>query len=634
MTRGTAEGQVTRVVIHSNGARVTRTLELPQGGSEDPERVALSGLSPFLRPSSLQVQVEGSRSVLAVESHLVSERPELDSDQARRERDTLTLRRLQHQRGQITQLRHWVARTMPLAAPAAFGGGAPGAVVEKGLALGAFLDGLQAFLDERLAETNLEIERVELRQQALYSTNPSGERRSREVWVELGPGRATRLRVSYQVSVARWWPAYTLTTSGASARAQLRMEALVAQASQEDWSGVELVLCTGELQTELQPPELSPLRLGSRATRTRRGYRAPPPGLEALFASYDRATADPDTESRPRPAERDWSASDVYIKAKVMDAPRPLVRSPAPEPPALSASQARSEGDAAELGEEPRGAGGLSPTARWLDYPRLVLGSVSDPETRGRLVPRHEASPETEERELEAALDRLETARSSRGRAGSVETRFVVQGLVSLPSDPARTERVRIDELEMRSSLRLSCVPKAEPRVHRVLEFPNSTGRSLLAGRVELLLEGSFLSTTELESVAPDRLVRLSTGVEDRLSVSRSVEVVDAPSTSALGQMTHLTQRVAIRLSSRLSEPATVELIDRLPTSDDKNVTVELIDSDAPAERYRGDDADAPPRGALRWTVVVPAGGSTIIHFTYRISLPSKQAAAGVRVHE
>lgn len=631
MSEGGCESRVTRVVVHSNGAHVTRMVTLPRSESEDPEELVIPGLSPFLQPSSLEVRVEGSRSVLGAETHLMSGAPEPQTSGAPgRDADGLALRRLGHQRGQLAQLRHLIARTMPLASPSAFAGGAARAAVERGLAVNAFIEGLLADLDQRLGETDLEIERRERPQRGSLRLPAVASPRAREARVTLGPGRAERLVLGYLVPLARWWPAYTLSVTGTSARGELRLEALVAQASQEDWSEIELFLSASDFQTELQHPELPPLRLGSRVAHVRRGYREPPPGLDALFAPYDRATAEAEPDPGAMPAERDWSASDVYMKAKLVDSPRPSPKGAALEAPAPHSPDA----DGLDAPVEPRATTGLSPTARWLDYPHLVLGPLSDRERRGRLTPSPDTVPGTDQRELVASLERLEMARPARRLAGTQDLSLSVPGRVSLPSSHSRTERVRLESLDIKSATRLSCIPKSEARVHRVLEFPNTTGRVLLPGRVDILLEGSFVSATELDSTPPERLLRLSLGVEERISVSRTVEVVDSPGGSVLSQTTHLTQRVSIRLTSRMSEAATVEVIDRLPVSDDKGVTIELVDSDAPAERYRSDDVDTPLRGALRWSVVVPAGGSTSIRFSYRVSVPSKQAAPGARIHE
>lgn len=626
--------RIERVTVHPDGARVTRVAEFPPGASLDPTTCVVQAISPLLRPGSLRVHVDGERSVLRADTRLVAPAREGAAAPAPATRsDALLIRRLSHRRGQLAQLRHAIAKTMPIASPSAFASGDVLAPVEKGLAFNAFLESLLQHLDLKLAETEMELERRDPKArasaEAVWARGPT-ERSAREVRIELGPGKAERLFLSYVVPSARWWPAYTVTTQGNSARTELRIEAQVAQASLEDWEGVELALATSEVQDELQPPELPPLRLGTRAARTRRGYREPPPGLDAMFASYDRDTEGPEPETLALPAEQDWSASDVYIKAKLVDSPRSHPRPTAPEAPELPREPSRPSESTREAGAR----AGLSPTARWLDYPRLVLGPISDPEQRGRLVPGRDLAPEAELHALEADLDRLGPNRTVRRSSAQSGERLVVPGTVSIASNPSRTERVRIEALEVRAQLRLSTVPKSEARVHRIVELPNSTGRSLFGGRFDVLMEGSLVTSTELETVAPEKLMRFSLGAEERISVTRTVEIVDSPSTSVLGQTTHLTQRVSIRLNSRMSEPSTVEVIDRLPVNEDKNVTVDLLDSDAPAERYRPEDGDAPMRGALRWSVVVPAGGTATINFTYRVNVPTKTAAHGARGHD
>jgi len=47
-----------------------------------------------------------------------------------------------------------------------------------------------------------------------------------------------------RIGAARWWPLHTLQIASAGSRAEWWLEALVAQASAEDWDGVRLGLST------------------------------------------------------------------------------------------------------------------------------------------------------------------------------------------------------------------------------------------------------------------------------------------------------------------------------------------------------------------------------------------------------
>ena len=104
-------------------------------------------------------------------------------------------------------------------------------------------------------------------------------------------GEATAVEVEYFVEAARWVPTYALELEGG--QATLRMEALVAHASGEDWSGVEVTVSTADLAREAVLPELQSWRIGTAQPRRTPRFRSLPEGTEALFAGYDAAGPPP-----------------------------------------------------------------------------------------------------------------------------------------------------------------------------------------------------------------------------------------------------------------------------------------------------------------------------------------------------
>lgn len=105
-----------------------------------------------------------------------------------------------------------------------------------------------------------------------------------------------RLALEYQVPGVRWSPAYTLRVErrgpDGAPRAELALRAVVAQKTGEDWHDVAIALSTSSPSRVTTLPELSSQRLGrAQPAVTRRGFRPPPEGTEALFADYDRARA-------------------------------------------------------------------------------------------------------------------------------------------------------------------------------------------------------------------------------------------------------------------------------------------------------------------------------------------------------
>jgi hypothetical protein len=116
--------------------------------------------------------------------------------------------------------------------------------------------------------------------------------------------------LEYFVPAARWVPAYALhLASAASAdsrpRARLVTAALVAQATGEDWSGVQLAVSTADLSRDTTLPVVTSWRIGRAQPAPLKGYRPLPSDLPSLFRGYDhgprRPPPPPATPAAPTP---------------------------------------------------------------------------------------------------------------------------------------------------------------------------------------------------------------------------------------------------------------------------------------------------------------------------------------------
>lgn len=82
------------------------------------------------------------------------------------------------------------------------------------------------------------------------------------VQVTLAAPQGGELRLSYQVRGPGWQPSYRATLDTATQKLRLERQALVAQATGEDWDGVQLTLSTGQPGAATQGPLPPPWRVG------------------------------------------------------------------------------------------------------------------------------------------------------------------------------------------------------------------------------------------------------------------------------------------------------------------------------------------------------------------------------------
>lgn len=297
----TTASDIEHVTIYSRGARVRRVTSAGIEGTE----IRISGLPLGLSDDTVRAEVIGAGVVTGV-------RVELDAAKsADRANDALD-RELREARSRLVGVEAEVARIS-----AALGGiSALAPVARKPRPAGSEVPAWSKSLDARLAVLDLRVAReAELRtaldaqhrelraaREALAATQDRVARASsgRGLRVhelckavvatvdEVAAG--ARLAIEYLVGAARWAPTYCARLGGGTAELELR--AVVAQNSGEDWRRAKLTLSTAVPMRFAELPELPMARIGRRQHEPhKKGFRAPPTGVDALYQDYDRAFA-------------------------------------------------------------------------------------------------------------------------------------------------------------------------------------------------------------------------------------------------------------------------------------------------------------------------------------------------------
>lgn len=272
----------------------------------------------------------------------------------------------------------------------------------------------------------------------------------------------------------------------------------------------------------------------------------------------------------------------------------------------------------------------LEPADAWLDFDSLSLKPASERARRGRLVREPDARTATAKGEASRAIEQVAAPPGGRDPAvtrGLFDHRYDVSGEAEVPSD-AQTHRVSIGEAESAPTMRWRTTPREAAEVYREAELRNPFDAPLLAGPVDVYVDGSLLTVASVERIDRGGTMHVGMGVEQRLRVARNVRMREETA-GILGGDTVAHHDVSIEVVSALSQSALVEVIDRLPVTDDKSVEVALGRVSPEHERYTQADRGAPVRGGMLWRVIVAAGAKSTVEYAYRVTLPSKNECVG-----
>jgi hypothetical protein len=279
--------------------------------------------------------------------------------------------------------------------------------------------------------------------------------------------------------------------------------------------------------------------------------------------------------------------------------------------------------------QAPRAPEALLPTDAWLDFSSLVLRDPDNAPRKGRLERRKDELGV----DLSAARRRVEQLPNPlygcdpRDARGMFDHRYDAAGLVDVLSN-AQPQRVSLQTAETGCTPVLRTVPRADARAYREVELPNPFQAPLLAGPVDVFVEGALLRTSDLAAVDRGGLMKFGLGLEERVRVARNARVEES-TRGLLGGSTHLVHHIHIEVTSNLGHPIRLTVLDRVPVTDDKEVEVKLLGCEPQAARYEQLDVGHPVRGGLRWVLELPHGQKRDLRFSYSVELSSKSELIG-----
>ncbi|MFP8882969.1 DUF4139 domain-containing protein [Streptomyces mangrovi] len=668
------------VVVHAVGAVCVRRARcaLPHGIPKAPDaavRVRMEGLPIALYDHSLRGRVvsgpPGLRvtDVRPVWSAAPRQDRELPSLRLELEEAEDRLARLRERRDRLTAEIEKAADLRAVPPQPRRGDPPRWAPVESLLALANFVDGRLALLHERLRAVEAELNGAEhdvgvliRRLEAASSALPAaraGESAAALLTLErAGDGTPhsdggdeqgsseVELEVEYHVPGATWSPVYQLRLDGTDSASggTLVLRACVAQRTGEDWTGVPLGLSTADLLRPADVPRLRSLRIGRRQEEpATRGWREPPPGLEELFAGYDAAlppgpppaSAAPPllvgAAAAPGPAGRADTSRTLHGVERGFAAYGAPAAASAPLAPAAPAAPG-----AAAVPPPPSSPPG--PAEGMLDYLGLTLAGPDEPGRRGRLRPSpgEEGTVVAEHRrraESVARLARPAHAVDVRRSAGSFHHRYDTAAPVDVAADGA-WHTVPVREIPVETVPQYVCVPSVDPTVYGTVLLTNASRHPLPAGPADVVVDGDFVLTAPLPTLAPGECRRVGIGAVESVKAARRTRLRE--STAGLrGGTTVLDHAVEVELANRLAHRITVEVRERVPVSTDKEVRIEerpaeppWTDPGRPLDDGGGGDGRH-VRGARIWRVELEPGRTTVLRGGYEVRIPAGKALVG-----
>lgn len=217
--------------------------------------------------------------------------------------------------------------------------------------------------------------------------------------------------------------------------------------------------------------------------------------------------------------------------------------------------------------------------------------------------------------------------RPVREAAGAFDFRYEADHRVDVPSDGA-WHMVSVTHADIALRPEYISVPSVDPSVFRTVRVENASPNALLEGPAEVLLGGGYLMTVPFPTIPPRGTATVGLGVEEAIKVARNT-TFDESAGGLLGGAAVLSHGVTIEVANRLQAPVHLEVRERLPVTNEKDVKVEEVEvKPAWAKDFEVREGVV-VEGARVWKVELGAGGVQRLVARFDIRIPASKRIVG-----
>ncbi len=192
---------------------------------------------------------------------------------------------------------------------------------------------------------------------------------------------------------------------------------------------------------------------------------------------------------------------------------------------------------------------------------------------------------------------------------------------IAIPADgnPHKTTIARFD---LDAALDYLTVPVLAPEAYLRATVTNTSSLLMLPGPARVFRDGQFTGETTLETVAPGAEFELQLGVDDQISIERTLRR-RATGKAVIGGTRTVDIGYETQVRSHRPGTARISVHDHVPVSTDGDIKVRLRET-SPNPAVQTD------LGELTWDLALTEGQSAAIRFRFTVEHPAQVTVAGL----
>ena len=224
----------------------------------------------------------------------------------------------------------------------------------------------------------------------------------------------------------------------------------------------------------------------------------------------------------------------------------------------------------------------------------------------------------TNYRDLESiAHDPYQTKKPAEIVSSQYLVDFKIPGRVSV-SNNSQEKLLTIGESFFDVELATRVVPAVELNAFLEARFVYSDGIPFPAAQIHLYRDGGYIGDGFVETFLPGEEVQLAFGIDELVRVEQIAEEESSAIAGAFGRSSLIQTRLRYDLHSFHDQPLNVEVIGRIPVSQDKRLSIDIPDTATPADEsdFRGIS------GINLWKLTLPPREKASIYHHVDIHYP------------
>ncbi len=226
----------------------------------------------------------------------------------------------------------------------------------------------------------------------------------------------------------------------------------------------------------------------------------------------------------------------------------------------------------------------------------------------------------------DAAVEEKMAIATSTVETKATSVLFSPDGQLTVPGDN-QPKTVTITEATFDAEYRYSTAPRLVPRAYLRAEVTNSSEYPLLAGTTHIFLDGAFVASGDIETVAPGEEFSVALGTDNAVAVEHKLIRRYEKKEGFITKKKTFAYEYRIIVTNKKNATVDLVLRDGIPVSTNEQIEIKLIE---PEYREESESLKLDKQGMLEWHLTLEPGEEREIPLRFDVSHPPDTRLRGL----